>query len=293
MGKEDRRRSSGESRGASSASVADAPASKPALIVTVAAAIALLSHLCASFGFLALAPTWTTPLLIGGVTATASGVLKRRRSAAIGVSLGLAVATPWFLKPPVAGGGAFVAAAAFVVFASATAAGTSYLLGRAVRRDRAEWVTAIVLVAAIVAGMWATTFRVNSGAFNPGSVSNNEWLRLLRSWNTPSDREYYLRLFYDVQDHKPYYDSVARIWLADAAGGNNLPIGVTSYRLPTIFYAWSLLPPHGEVLSTAFLFIATLAVASGFSAGAQLSRPGVGVLGVTLAVAYLLLATST
>jgi len=107
------------------------------------------------------------------------------------------------------------------------------------------------------------------------------------------DYDYYLELFYDGHDGEPYYDAVARIWLADK-DVRHLPIGVTSYRLPTLFYFWHLLPATGNALIWGFLVFAAVAVGSAFSIGAQLSRPGIAVLGALMvAVAYLFLATGT
>ena len=265
---------------------------------TLVAAVALLVHYCVSFGLLAFAPEWTAPLLIGGITGLASGASWKRAAAgtAIGLVVGVSVARPWFIGNPISElGGFMVSAAMFVLLGSAVSCAVALWLSKSARRGRTEWVAAIVLVGAIVGGMWATTGMVNAGAFSGGANSLNQLLAVRPELgNTPQDHDYYLRLFYDVHDGAPYYDSVARIWLADSTGGNGLPVGVTSYRLPTVFYLWLLLPARGDAIPWGFLVFATLAAAAGFSIGAQLSRPGVAVLGaLTVAVAYLLLATTT
>jgi hypothetical protein len=258
-----------------------------------AAAIALLAHLCASFGLFALAPEWITPLLIGCVTGLASRTPWERASSgtAIGLAFGVLVARPWFLGQMSVPAQAVV----FVALGSIAAGAMAYALSRAPARRRAEWTAALSLVGVIIIGMWATTATVDSGAFDPGAPSVNEWLSTRPELGkTPADRDYYLRVFYDMHDGLPYYDAYARVYQSDPVGGYKLPNGVPGYRLPTIFYLWLLLPAQGAALPWAFLVFATLAVASAFAIGAQLSRPGTAVLGALMvAVAYLLIATST
>ena len=268
-----------------------------ALATAAIASVALFAYLCTSFGLFLLAASWVTPLVVGGIAGAISSPRWKRAVAgtAIGLAVGVAAARPWFLgRSPVAPMGQFAAAAFMVVLGAAFAGAVAYVLAKARDARRAEWAVAVLLVAAIVGGMWLSTTLANRGQFSAGSVPLNQILSVRPELgNTPQDYEYYLRLFYDVHDHQPYYESVAKIWLADSAGGNSLPIGVTSYRMPTIFYLWLLLPRDGAAIPWAFLVFATVAVASGFSIGAQLSRPSVAVLGaLTVAVAYLLLATS-
>ena len=269
---------------------------RAALTVATVAVIALLVHLSASFGLFAIAPEWTAPVVIGLVAALASGANWQRTlvGTAMGVALGVVLAAPWFLHPAAQGSEFVGRAALYVALACGAAAGAAWGLSRAPSRRRAEWMLGIALVAAIVAGMWVTTAAVNSGAFANGGETLNQMLSTRPDLGkTPEDRDIYLRLFYDVHDGRPYYTSVAAIWLADSTIGNHLPIGVTSYRLPTIFYLWRVLPRNGAAIPWAFLVFATLAVASGFSIGAQLSRPGVAVVGALMvAAAYSLIATT-
>jgi len=262
--------------------------------VVASAAIALLAHYCASFGLFALAPEWTTPLLVGSIVAVACRTrwMPAASGTALGLTIGLFIARPWFLgQSP----NQVFEAVLFVALGGCAAGTVAFVLAGRSHGKHAEWGVALVIVAAIVLGMWVTTATVDSGAFNPGSQSVNEWLSIRPELgNTPSDRDYYLRVFYDMHDGLPYYEAFARVYEADPVGGNRLPNGVPGYRLPTLFYLWLLLPAQGAAIPWAFLVFATIAVASAFSIGAQLSRPGVAVLGALMvAVAYLLIATTT
>ena len=258
-----------------------------------------MAHLCLSFGLISFAARWTVPLLVGAVAACASGAAWNL--AAGGTAAGLAVAAvaarPWFLPEAAQESAGFlIAAALFVLTGAAAAGGLAYALGRATNRGRSEWVAALALVAAIVACLWVTTGMVNSGALFPsGTETLNQVLSTRPQLaDTPEDHDLYLRLFYDVHDGQPYYSSVARVWQADPGTGYRLPFGVSSYRLPTIFYLWLLLPADGAVLPWAFLVFATVAIGAAFSIGCQLGRPGVAVLGALLiATAFALLSTTT
>lgn len=275
----------------------DSPATVPGAMLAAlpVAAIAILVHLCSSFGLLALAPLWTTPVLIGGVTALVS----RRPWAqaawgtAAGAALGAIVARPWFLAATGDLGTLAVRVGLFALLAAAAAGGTAYLVGRATRRERTELIAAAILVAAILAGMWTTTVAVDAGALGGAENSLDRLLSERPALGaTPEDHDIYLRLFYDVHDGRPYYDSFARVF-ASQPGGSPLPVGVVGYRLPTVFYLW-LLPPDGAALPAGFLVFASLAVVSSFAVGAQLGRPGTAVLGALfVGVAYLLPATTT
>jgi len=262
--------------------------------VVSAAVLALLAFLCASFGLFAMAAEWIAPLLIGALAALASRArwMEAAAGTGVGLGLGLALQQPWFMSSSES---PLLSIAVFVLLGVSAAAGVALWQGMSGGTRRAEWIAAAVLLAVIVGGMWITTATVDSGALSPDATSVNQWLSTRPELgNTPADRDYYLRLFYDLHDGQPYYDAYVRLYKSDPMGGFRLPNGVPGYRLPTIFYLWLLLPPDGAALPWAFLVFATLAVGSAFSIGAQLSRPGVAVAGaLAVAVAYTFIATST
>jgi len=260
-----------------------------------ATAIALLAYLCAGFGLIAVAPFWITPVFIGVVVALASGVSWNLAilGSAAGLSIGVAALPAWFLQLP-GGGLDSLAAAVFVLLGCVAAGTTAYLLGTSRQSKRAEWAASVVLVLFIIGSMWTTAVMVDRGAFAGGNRTLNQLLMTRPDFgSTVTDFDYNLQLFYDLQDAKPYYDAFVEIWLADPVNRGGMPVGVTAYRPPTLYYLWSFLPPRGDAIPWAFLPFATLAVASGFSIAAQLSRPRVAVLGaLILSVAYLFIATT-
>jgi len=168
-------------------------------------------------------------------------------------------------------------------------------LGKASKRNKAEWRLATGAVAVVIALMWATTAASNRGDFVPNEPTVNDWLSTKPALGaTPGDRDYFLRVFYDMQDGLPYYEAYIRVYRADPLGEFRLPNGVPGYRLPTLFYLWLLLPADGTAIPWLFLVFATLAVSSAFAIGAQLGPPRLAVLGaLMMAPAYLTVATSS
>jgi len=152
-----------------------------------------------------------------------------------------------------------------------------------------------MLVAVILALLWTTTVKYNQGVFTPGEPTVNAWLSAApQLGHTPTDRDLYLRLFYDTHAGVPYYDAYARVYQSDPLGEFRLPNGVPGYRLPTLFLLWQMLPADGAVLPLAFLVFATLAVCSAYAIGTQLAPPRLAVLGALMvAAAYLTISTSS
>ena len=262
--------------------------------VAAVAVVAVIAHMCASFGLFLSFPAWVAPVVIGA--AVAAACRQNWATSATGTAIGVTIAVLAFglgtVRIPIPGLESSAASLAiFVVLGSAASAGAAFALERLAATPRAEWIFAIVLVVVIVAALWTTAEAVNSGAMTTGTGSLNERL-MVRPNAMPYDSDLYLRLFYDVHDGLSYYDTATQIYrpyLED----NRVAVGVTSYRLPTLFYLWRLLPRRGDAIPWAFLAFATLAVASAFAISAQLSRPGVAVLGgLFMATAYLRIAAN-
>lgn len=257
------------------------------------AVLALITHLSVVFGLIALLPVWPAPLLIGGIAALASRADWKHAAggSVVGLGAGMLLARPWF-------GGAEAGIAESLIYSlmGALAAGvTAFLLNMATNRNKAEWRAAIGAVAIILALMWATTAASNRGDFVPDEPTVNQWLSAKPALGaTPGDRDYFLRVFYDMQDGTPYYEAYIKVYRADPLGEFRLPNGVPGYRLPTLFYLWLLLPADGAAIPWLFLVFATLAVGSAFAIGAQLGPPRLAVLGALMvATAYLSIATSS
>jgi len=260
------------------------------------ALLALLTHLCVVYGLVMLLPVWLAPLLAGAIAALACRAdWKHAASGALlGLAIGVLLAQPW-----IGGGGGAPSTTAesiiFVVMGAVVAGITGFALRMATDRPKAEWWAAVAAVAVIVALMWTTAAASNRGEFIPDEPSLNHWLSAPPALGaTPGDRDYFLRVFYDMQGGMPYYEAYIRVYRSDPLGEFRLPNGVPGYRLPTLFYLWLLLPADGTAIPWLFLVFATLAVASAFAIGAQLGPPRLAVLGaLMMAPAYLTVATSS
>jgi len=255
--------------------------------------LVLITHCCVVFGLIALLPVWLAPLLIGGIAALASRADWKQAAGGTFVGLGVAIllAPPWF------GGSAAGTAEAmmFIVLGALAAGVVAWALHKATHRNNAEWWTAIGFVAVIIALMWATAAASNRGDFVANEPTVNDWLSAKPALGaTPGDRDYFLRVFYDMHDGVPYYEAYIKVYRADPLGEFRLPNGVPGYRLPTLFYLWLLLPADGAAIPWLFLVFATLAVGAAFAMGAQLGPPRLAVLGALMvATAYLSIATSS
>ncbi|MDD2882890.1 MAG: hypothetical protein PHQ58_20960 [Rhodoferax sp.] len=258
--------------------------------------LALITHLSVVFGLLVLLPIWLAPLLTGGIAALASSADWKHAAGGtfVGLGAGVLLARPWFGG----GGGALaspVESIIFIVLGAIAAGVVALALRKASKRNKAEWRVAIGAVAVVIALMWATTAASNRGDFVPNEPTVNQWLSTKPALGaTPGDRDYFLRVFYDMHDGVPYYEAYINVYRADPLGEFRLPNGVPGYRLPTLFYLWLLLPADGSAIPWLFLVFATLAVGSAFAIGAQLGPPRLAVLGALMvATAYLSIATSS
>jgi len=256
--------------------------------------LALITHLCLVYGLIVILPLWLGAPLVGGITAlaaqtdwpaTALGTLA-------GLGVGVTLAQPAFLDSTLSQ----MQLTLMFVFLGALAAGASaFVLGLSAGREQLEQKLAFLLIAVILALLWTTTLQYNQGVFTPGEPTVNAWLSAMpQLGQTPTDRDLYLRLFYDTHAGVPYYDAYARVYQSDPLGEFRLPNGVPGYRLPTLFLLWQTLPADGAVLPLFFLVFASLAVCSAYAIGAQLAPPRLAVLGALMvAAAYLTISTSS
>ena len=185
-------------------------------------------------------------------------------------------------------------AAIVAVLVGSVSALTAWLLQQTPDRRRGEWIGALVLLAVLVAGLWGSTVALKSGAIGAVGEPLDQVLSVRPTLgDTWEDYKVYLQLYHDVNEGKPYYDSVLVIFRADPNRGNQPPPGVVGYRLPTIYYLWRAVP-RPEDLPLAFLLFAAIAVVSSFVLAEELTRPGMAVLApILVSPAFLYLATTT
>lgn len=266
---------------------------KPGPLVA-AIVIALITHLCLVYGLIAILPVWLAAALVGAAVAfiSAQPWLAASMGTLTGLALGSSVAEPWFLGDTHS---TAVVSASYVGVATLAAGAVAAGLAQSRQRAALERRFALFFITVSVLLLWATTLKYNEGVFTPDEPTVNAWLSTPpQLGHTPTDRDLYLRLFYDTHNGVPYYDAYALVYQSDPLGEFRLPNGVPGYRLPTLFKMWQLLPAQGTTLVPAFLLFATLALVSAYAIGAQLANGRAGLLGALLvAAAYLNISTST
>lgn len=262
--------------------------------LVAAIVIALITHLCLVYGLIAILPFWLAAAMVGAVIALVSAQAWRTAGlgALAGLALGSVIAEPWFLGDS---HNTAIVTASYVAVATLTAGAVAAGLAQSHQRAVLECRFALFFITITALLLWATTLKYNEGGFTPDEPTVNAWLSTPpQLGHTPTDRDLYLRLFYDTHNGVPYYDAYAQVYRADPLGEFRLPNGVPGYRLPTLFKIWQLLPAQGSALVPAFLLFATLALASAYAIGTQLVGYRAGLLGALLvAAAYLNISTST
>ena len=220
-----------------------------------------LTALCAAGGLFTIAPSAQTGVLAGlaaGMVAPAwlTAALAGAAGAAFGVLLGPANA--WYADGSVSS--RMLAAAIAIPVAAAVSAGARVLIQR-----RGPWPKVIlgVAVALVIANMWMTTFDVNDeSAFDPtsGTQMPSFWQQLdgpLPSQLAASDEAWFFGVYERVRAGGGYYATF------DEALRDNprwAPTSVTQFRMPTLFWLWSLLP-GARAIVVAFLILASVAIA--------------------------------
>jgi hypothetical protein len=232
--------------------------------VSTTACVAI-AYMLVAHGFLASGGTWQIPLFLGVL----AGVLADTWAQA-GLIAAVVVLALEFASPPVLAGGAALGAggvAVSTVLATVASALTALGVGSAAQRRRgAQRVAVVVLVLWTLANLWTPLL---AGGYPPTRFGRLD-AATIRAVPQPgryvNDDEIYRRVFYLMHQHVDYYHAFQQAW--DGLRQHPAtPNTVVAYRLPTMFWLWSLLPNDAFAIVPVFLaFVSVGAIAASFIA---------------------------
>ena len=198
----------------------------------------------------------------------------------------------WDYDPVSGFAGLAISAAATAAVSALSVAALAWVVERSPRPKRTRWIAASLVAASILVLFCVTAISVDTADV----TGSDSVLALLRQdaiptpGMAPGDERVYLQIFTFMHRGSGYYDAVRQAWAANWGG---LPWGVTSYRMPTVFWLWRLLPSDPASIVWLFLGFSAIAMVSAFAIGSQLAGPGSGCLGaLAMASYYLYSATS-
>ena len=123
---------------------------------------------------------------------------------------------------------------------------------------------AALMVVWVIVTLWAPLFAGGFVSSGYGSLKATTVRDVPIAGQYVNDDALYRRVFYLMHDGVPYYQAYKQAWLG-LKPKPALPTAVTAYRLPTMYWLWSLLPPDAFLIEIVFL-----ALVSGGCVGAAL-----------------------
>ena len=260
--------------------------------VTIVAA--LLAYLATAGLLLRVAAGWQIPLFVGAVAGLAASSILLAALCGSGTLLAAAaVYPPWFAEMSHRSLSA-VELLQFAAVSAVAAVAVSALRFRSpLSTKAANNSAAVVLLVMVLVNSWITPMIVDS---LPVAQNGTGLVSDLRNLPQPgacnSDADVHIRIIRLMHDGMPYYDAVRDAW-ANAQTGNALPLGIVSYRLPTLIWLWSMLP-RGPAIIPVFLCFVSVAIVAAFSVPAQLGLVRLAPVAAALvAGTYLVPAVST
>jgi len=258
--------------------------------ITLAFAAGLALYLAVSGGALSIEPITQTALLVGGLVGLIAGTYAEAAICAIGaLSLGMfmfpgyqiadsAYSSAWALQTLLlAVGGALVAV--LVRFAIDS------------EGDQARmWVTRGLLVLVIVSGFWTAYSLWTAPQAGGGSAYDSFDLPVVPQTMT-SDNEFYLRVQQLMRAGTPYYQAYRQAYAEHPAWPEDAPPSVLGYRLPTLYWAWLLLPSASWII-WAIILASAVATGAAYVLGQYRAGPEVAIVGAA-AVSSLYLWSAT
>ncbi len=197
--------------------------------------------------------------IIVGLTAglVASTLAQAALAAGLGSALGIVLVSPYYIRDA---GLSTAVAFGTGVLASIGAA----LAGAAVRAacERRRQVATIAFgfaVAMIVVNMWVTVFEVDRRQFGTTPPLFERLERTMPAGSDLSDDYFYIQVRLKMRDGQGYYEAFREGYRENPRWGRD-PGEVFSYRLPTVFWFWQLLPAGSRGLVAGMLLVATGAV---------------------------------
>ena len=261
-------------------------------LVTIMAT--LLAYLATAGLLFRVAAGWQVPLFVGAVAGLAASSILMAALCGPGTLLAAAaVYPPWFAEMSHRSLSASELLQFAAVSAVAAVAVSALRFRSSLPTRAANDSIAVVLLGLVLVNSWITPMIVDSLPLAQHGTNLVSDLRNLPQPGTyTSDADVHIRIIGLMHDGMPYYDAVRDAW-ANAQTGNTLPLGIVSYRLPTPFWLWNMLP-SGPAIIPVFLGFMSLAIIAAFLVPAQLGLVRLAPIAAALVAGnYLVPAVST
>jgi hypothetical protein len=215
------------------------------------------AYVVGSHGLFFSAGVWQIPLFVGlTVGLITTGV----RQAAI--AAGATTLFGAFLLPPAL---PFMAApesseyVLMLVLSCIVAAGVAHARARipADSRKAFDLIVAAATVAWIIANLWFPLFATGLPVKGYGVLRAATFSEVPQPGTYRLDEEVYRRVYHLMHQGEPYYTAFRTAWTQQLSE-QPAPDTVMGYRLPTMYWIWSLLP--AEVFSIVYVFLALCTV---------------------------------
>lgn len=231
----------------------------------VSLAFTAIAYLLVSWTLFSVGGAWAIALFVGAVAAMTSP--SWRQATVVSTVLtasGMAFLTPMISGQPVMELPTWVVA---VVLAASSACGIAMLRDRVVDRGFFERTISALMVFWVLANLWAPLLMGGVPPNSYGPLRASVIREAPKAGDYVNDDALYRRVFYLMHDGVPYYEAYKRAWLGLKLKPE-LPSAVSAYRLPTMYWLWSLLPNDAFTIVPLFLgFISIGCVAAAFIAG--------------------------
>lgn len=223
---------------------------------------------------------WQVPLFVGCVIGLlAVTVLQAATVAPSVMVLSLALVPPLM---PANGPGAIDYVLAVGLSVSA-AGGVAYARGRLQGLQRKQFGLAVscILVAVALVNFWLPLFSAGTPVAAYGILPASQVRAVPTTPGIAVDDVIYRRVFAAMHEGTPYYQAYRDAWIGQPA-----PSGVVGYRLPTLYWAWKLLPPDPFAIVYLYLALCSVGLVSAALIAGQLVGARFAPLAATAFAAY-------
>ena len=200
---------------------------------------------------------WQIPLFVGVLAAMiASSYLQAGVVAVAGLALMQVISPPVAAQAPLGPGGWLLSLGLVAAFSL----GVGYVRanGGLPRKTFAVGVSTALVALALV-NMWVPLFAGGIPLTGYGPLKASTISEVPKAGQYVNDDAIYRRVFYLMHSGMPYYQAFKKAWLG-LQRTPALPRSVAAYRLPTMYWLWTLLPADAFLIIIVFLAFASVGV---------------------------------
>jgi hypothetical protein len=233
-------------------------------VVTFVAVV--MAYLLTSHALFLFYGVWQIPLFVGVLAAMiASSYLQAGLVAVGALTLMQLISPPVLIARAPLGLGGWVLS---ILLVAAASTGVGYVRAAGVVPKKAmALVVSVLLVVWAIVNLWVPLLAGGIPLTGYGTLHASDISAVPQAHQYVNDDAIYRRVFYLMHSGEGYYQAFRDAWLG-LKQAPPLPQSVTAYRLPTMYWLWTLLPDNAFLIATVFLAFASIgAVAAAFITG--------------------------